>query len=229
VSGSLVVTGATLIALAAPHSFEIGNQQTLIAAIGLLALAGILLVVAPRPPMQIGREVQPSWLRLIIYLAGQIGMLAITWFARYLGADNVQWFVFAPGSYLLLVGVFLPADRRVPYARRIGQVASLSGSLVLLAPTLYQSLHEPTLSTQVFYIGAILVEALVVTGLGVGTRSRSLVLLGIAFVVLDAVNASILAINKGVPIALVVGVMALLLISLATWLSLRNRRESPQS
>jgi hypothetical protein len=229
VSGTLVATGATLIALAAPHSFEVGNQQTLIAAIGLLSMAGMLLVVAPRPPMQMGHEVQPSWLRLIVYVAGQIATLAITWFARYLGADNVQAVVLAPGSYLLLVGVFLPADRRVPYARRIGQFASLSGSLVLLLPTLYQSFHEPSLNTQVFYIGAILAEALVITGLGVGTHSRSLVLLGIAFVVLDAINASILAINKGVPIALVVGVMALLLISLATWLSLRTRRESPQS
>ena len=133
-----------------------------------------------------------------------------------------------PGSYLLVVGVFLPADQRVPYSRRIGQFASLSGSLVLLLPTLFQSFNEPGLNDQFVYASVVIVEALLITGLGVGSHSRSLTLVGIGFVILGAINVSVLAIRSGVSVALVIGGLALLLIGLTTWLSLRSRRESIQ-
>jgi hypothetical protein len=227
--GLLVVTGAALIGIFAPGAFDIHNPQTLTAALSLLALAGMLWTVTPRLWEQVGTLAQRSWFRLVLYLAGELVALAITWTARFSGADNIQWFVLAPGTYQLLIGVFLPADQHVPYARRVGQFASLSGSLLLLLPTLYQSFTEPTLAAEVFYGSAVFVEALIIIGLGVGTHLRSLVLVGSAFILIDALSVVGLALRSGVPIALVVGVLALLLIGLATWLSLRTRREGSQT
>jgi LPXTG-motif cell wall-anchored protein len=69
------------------------------------------------------------------------------------------------------------------------------------------------------------VEALVIAGVGVGTRSRLLVLAGSSFVGLAALRGAVLAVDSGVPVALVIGLIALALIGGATWLSLRRRSE----
>ena len=228
IGGLFVVAGAALVSIFAPNAFDSYQPPTLTVAAALLGLAGVLILVTPRPPVQVDGPPQPSWFRLTLYLAGGLAAFACTWVARWLGADNVQAFVLVPGSYLLVVGVFLPADQRVPYARRIGQFASLSGSLVLLLPTLFQSFNEPGLNDQFVYASVVIVEALLITGLGVGSHSRSLTLVGIGFVILGAINVSVLAIRSGVSVALVIGALALLLIGLTTWLSLRSRRESIQ-
>jgi hypothetical protein len=225
ISGFLVVAGASLAGIFAPGAFEVYNPQTLTAALSLLALAGLLLVVVPRAPVQPGTLAQRSWSRLALYVAGELAALSITWIARWLGADNVQAFVLAPGSYMLLVGAFLPADQRVPHARRIGQFTTLAAALVLLLPTLYQTFTEPSLTAEFIYGSVVLLEALVIVGLGVGTHSRVLVLVGSAFIGVDTLGGAALAVQKGVPIGLVIGVLAFLLIGLATWLSLRLRRD----
>ncbi len=67
-----------------------------------------------------------------------------------------------------------------------------------------------------------------IVGLGVGIHSRLLVLVGSAFIGVDTLGGAALAVQKGVPIGLVIGVLALVLIGLATWLSLRIRREESQ-
>jgi hypothetical protein len=216
VFGFLVVAGAAVASVFSPGGFRIQNPQTLTVAVALLALAGMLALLAQRPRFH-----------LAIYVAGELVALAITWVARWAGADNVQAFVLAPGSYQLLVGAFLPADRRVPNARSIGQFASLTGSLLLLLPTLYQTFTEPSLTAEFIYGSVVLIESLIIIALGVGIRSRLLVLVGSAFIGVDTLSGVALALQKGAPIALVVGIVALLLIGLATWLSLRTRRDAP--
>ncbi|HEU5369553.1 MAG TPA: hypothetical protein VFU69_13860, partial [Ktedonobacterales bacterium] len=230
IGGFLVGAGASLAGIFAPGAFDIHNPQTLTAAISLLALAGLLIIIVPRVWVRSGTGAlaQRSWFRLALYLAGELVALAITWMARWLGADNVQWFVLAPGSYMLLVGAFLPADQRVPHARRIGQFTSLAASLLLMLPTLYQTFTEPSLTAEFVYGSVVLLEALVIVGLGVGIHSRLLVLVGSAFIGVDTLGGAALAVQKGVPIGLVIGVLALVLIGLATWLSLRIRREESQ-
>src|SRR5579885_1887601 len=220
--GLLMTTGAALAALSAPNGFKIQDPETLTSALTLLALAGMLALLAWRARSQLALLAQRPWFHLALYLAGELAALAITWGARWLGADNPQAFVLAPGSYQLLVGAFLPADRQVPHARHIGQFASLAGALLLLLPTLYQTFTEPGLTAQLIYGFIVLAESLLIIGLGVGTRLRLLILVGSAFVGVDALSSASLAIRSGVNIALVVFILALLLIVTATWLSLRR-------
>ncbi|HST89145.1 MAG TPA: hypothetical protein VLJ14_12275, partial [Ktedonobacterales bacterium] len=148
---------------------------------------------------------------------------AITWQVRWLGADNLQAFILAPGSYQLVVGALAPSDARLGHPVRAGQVFSLLGALILLLPTLGQSFSaDPTW----VYALALAAEALLIAGAGVGTRSRLLVLTGSLFVGAAALRGAVLAVDSGVPIALVIAALALLLMGGATWLSLRSRREA---
>ena len=68
----------------------------------------------------------------------------------------------------------------------------------------------------------VLAESLIIIGLGVGTHLRMLILVGSAFVGVDALSSASLAVRSGVNIALVVFILALLLIVTATLLSLRR-------
>ena len=194
-----------------PDAFSHGAAETQAIVAALLALGGLLALLG------LARDVRPA-----LYIAGEMAALAITWEARWLGADNIQAFVLAPGSYQVLIGALLPADRRVPFALRLGQAASVLGALILLVPTLYQSFQP---DRDWLYALALAVEALVVTGVGVGTRSRTLVLAGSSFVGLAALRGAVLAVNSGVPVAVVIAIIAIALIGGATWLSLRRRSE----
>lgn len=217
-AGYLLAGGTALVATLLPGGFSPQEGQTLAAAVALLSLAGMLALAARSP--------RSHW---ALYGSGFLGALAITWGWRWLGAENPQAFILAPGSYLLLVGAFLPADRRVPAARPVGQATSLVGALALLLPTLYQSFTEPDLNFQLLYGLLVLGEALVIIVLGVGTRSRILTLTGSAFVGIDTLSGVGLALRSGVSPAIIFAVLAVLLIGAATWLSLRRPRHgSPQ-
>jgi hypothetical protein len=211
VGGLIVAVGTTLLPLSAPGVFGVQQPQTLATSVALLALAGMLALLARRPQFHV------LW-----YLCGLLASIAVTWLIRWLGAENVQAFVVAPGSYLLIVGTFLPGDARVPYPLRLGQAATLSGSLLLLLPTLYQTYSPvPNITYQVVLFG----EALVIMVLGIGTRWRYLILTGSAFVGVAALSAVNLALQKGVSLGVVFGVAALVLILAATGLSIwRSRR-----
>lgn len=205
--GALLVAGGAVVgALGAPDMFTPRTTQTQIVVVALVSLAVMMAVL--------GRE----WnLRLALYGAGELVSLAISWEARWLGADNIQAFILAPGSYQLLLGAMLPSGKRA------SQAASLLGALLLLVPTLVQSFQaEPGWA----YALATALEALVILGVGLGTRSRTLVLVSTGFVVLAAIRAAILAVQSGLPIPAVIGVLAILLMGAATWLSLRGRREA---
>ena len=222
VGGLLITADAALGAVFAPNGFKIQDPETLAAALALLSLAGMLALLSWRARSQLALLAQRPWFHLVLYLAGELAALAITWGARWFGADNPQAFVLAPGSYQLLVGAFLPADQQVPHARRIGQLASLAGALLLLLPTLYQTFTETGLTAQLVYGFVVLAESLMIIGLGVGTHLRLLILVGSAFVGIDALSSASLAVRSGVNIALVVFILALVLIITATWLSLRR-------
>lgn len=211
-SGLLVSAGAAIVALFSPESFSPHTASTEIVVVTLLSLAGLL-----------GLQGRESRRRLGWYLAGELVALACTWQARWLGADNTQAFVLAPASYQLLIGALVASDERLGRPIRAGQVLSLIGSLLLLLPTLSQSFQ---VDPNWLYALLLAVEALVIVGVGVGTRSRLLVLTGSVFIGAAALRGAALAVNSGVPIALVIGAVALLLIGGATWLSLRARSEA---
>jgi hypothetical protein len=209
-AGLLVSAGTVLLALNAAGAFTIAHLQTLAISVALILLAAMLVLLARMPRFHV-----------VWYLCGLLAAVAVTWLLRWLGAENVQAFVVAPGSYLLIVGTFLPESRRVPESLTLGKLATLAGALLLLVPTLYQSYNpEPNF----LYELVLIFESLVIVGLGVGTRWRYLTLTGSAFVGVAALSGVNLALQKGVPIAAVVGGLALVLIVAATWLSLRRRR-----
>lgn len=211
-SGLLVSAGAVVVAVFSPESFSPHSAATETVVVTLLSLAGLLGLL--------GRE---SRRRLAWYVAGEFVALAVTWQARWLGADNTQAFVLAPASYQLLIGALVASDERLGRPVRAGQVLSLVGSLLLLLPTLSQSFQ---VDPNWLYALLLALEALIIVGVGVGTRSRLLVLTGSVFIGAAALRGAALAVDSGVPIALVIGAIALVLMGGATWLSLRARREA---
>ena len=238
--GYLLAAGTTLVAVFAPDSFSKGSSSTLAAVFTLLSLAGMLLLLSGNDsPLQTARQRLNSLADMLIvsrnpryavvrYIAGFFAALAITWFVRWLGADNTQAFIAAPGSYLLLVGAFLPADRRVLHAQRIGKFISLVGALLLMLPTLYQSFTEPDPQFQLTYVLVLLFESVIIIGLGVGLHARTMIYVGSAFVGVDVLSGVGLALRSGVSPAIVLALLAAVLIGAATWLSLRTRHDTSQ-
>jgi hypothetical protein len=210
--GLAVATGTPLGAALAANGLSPHSSAAQAGALALFSLAGLLVV---HERITAGRV----WL----YVAGGFAALALSWEARWLGADNVQAFVLAPGSYLIVAGSLMPADDRLGQLRRLGRQLTLAGMLVLLLPTVVQSFVGDST-----WIYALLLagEALALAGYGVGSRSRLLVLTGSLFVGVAALRGAALAVDSGVPVALVIALLALLLMGLATWLSLRARRDA---
>lgn len=218
VAGLTVAGGAALVSLGSPGSFAIGGRGTITAA-GLLISLALMLVVR-------GRDAEPiipgaASGRILWYVAGEFVAIAAVYGVRWLGADNIQAFVIAPGSYQLIIGALLPVDVEVHQPEGLGRVASVTGALLLLLPTLAQSF---TADPNWVYALVLATEAVVIVGVGLGTRNRVLVLAGSSFVGLAALRGAILAFQSGA-IALVIGALAALLMGFATWLSLRSRRE----
>lgn len=214
--GGLAVGAAVVVAaLFAPNALAAHAPGSQSLALALVSLAGL------------------CWLRALLhrqhwarYVAGGLLALAVSAEARWAGAANVQAFVLAPGSYLVVAGALLSADVRLGRQLRLGRALSLAGAIVLLAPTLAQSFAEdPTWA----YALVLALEALLLAGAGVGMRSRTLVLTSSVFVAVAALRGAALAVTSGVPIALVIALLALLLMGGATWLSLRMRHDAGQS
>jgi hypothetical protein len=206
ISAGAVVGGAL-----APGAFATHAEMTQVVAIALLSLTGLLIF----------EGVRAEW-RAALYLAGEIAALFVTWELRWLGAHNLQAWIIAPGSAQIIIGAMLPADRRLRAPKWLGQAFSVAGALILTLPTLAQSVTEPA-PWQWIYALTLAVESLTLTLLAVGLRNRLLALTGSAFVGVAAIRGAIIALNQNLPAPLVIGVFALALMGLATWLSLRAR------
>lgn len=213
-AGLVVGSGVVLVALLIVQTYTPGEP---LAEVEVIALASLALLFA------LSARVIP--VHALWYVGGGLLAVAVSWQVRWLGADNIQAFVLAPGSYLLIIGALLPADHRLSNPVRLGQLASLSGALLLLLPTLTQSFTTPQTENWV-YAAVLALEALAIAAIGVGTHSRALLLLGTGFFGLAAIRGALLAFSSGVPVALIIAALALLLMGGATWLSLRVRREA---
>lgn len=209
-AGIMLGTGTALAALLVADAFAPRRAPTEAVVIALLALASQLALQSRQPH-----------LRLAFYAAALLAALAISWQARWLGASNTQAYVLAPGSVLIVAGALAPSDARLPRATELGRLFSLAGAALLLLPTLGQSFAT---DPNWLYALILAVEALALVIVGVGTRSRLLVLAGSLFVGAAALRGAALAVDSGVPIPLVIGGLALLLMGGATWLSLRVRQ-----
>ena len=76
------------------------------------------------------------------------------------------------------------------------------------------------------YASVLALEALAIAAVGVGTHTRALILLGTGFFGLAAIRGALLAFSSGVPVALIIAALALVLMGSATWLSLRVRQDA---
>jgi hypothetical protein len=214
-AGYILALGTVLVAITTLNSFSPRTPGTQVVAIALLATGGLFAASGWLDGWRIG------W-----YLAGEAAALAVTWQARYLGADNLQAYILAPGSYQLVIGALLPGDKRLGSPVWLGRWASLTGALLLLVPTLYQALSS---GEELLYGSIMAVEAVLVVLLGVGTRSRTLVMVGLGFVAFAAIRGAMLAVSEGTPVWVVIAALAVVLMGAATWLSLRGRGNAPPS
>ncbi len=211
--GGLLVGAATALASMFVWDGFVQHAPTTFAAAGALASLAALLALHAAVTRR----------RSVLYLGGGAVALAVTWLTRALGAENVQAFILAPGSYLLLAGALLPVDERAGSLKRAAPLCSMLGVGVLLLPTLGQSFAS---EADAIYALVLALEALVIVGIGVGTQTRLLVLAGSAFVGAAALRGAIVAVTSGIPVPLVIGGLAALLLGGATALSLRVRHES---
>jgi len=188
-----------------------------LAAVAFFSLAGMLALLTRRHRFHI------AW-----YLAGECLALACFCFLFGLGITSVQLLLLAPGTAQLVIGALLPGDWRLRNPVRLGQAASLVGALLLIAPALVQILQvgghpgPDQLFVEVVSEVISVVEAILITFLGVVIGSRFLRFLGYTLVGVTSLIAIFLTyLATSLPFAL--GALALLLIGLATWLSIHLR------
>lgn len=210
-SAGLILIAVLLISVVSPMNFTRLSPQTQVCALALLCLT---LMVALYGHL---KNIPILW-----YAASIVASLAIMWEARWLGTTNLLGLVLAPSACLLVIGTLLPTDTRVQMPTVFARLASALGSLLLFSATLILSLTANAHSTEWTYIVISVIEALVIVCVGVGTRVRTLVLLGSSFVIVAAVQSVIVALDLNVPVSVYVAVFAVALLSCASWLSIRS-------
>jgi hypothetical protein len=156
------------------------------------------------------------------YVAAITASVGSYWVARYLGADNPQWYVATPGLALVAGGLMLQVDQRFKTLQ--SSTANLMialGAGVLLGTTAVQTL-DATLSVSL-YIGVLLVESIAALLVGIATRSRVLVLAGGAGAALASLRALVILIQE-VPLFIVFGLVAIVLLGGAAALAVLRAR-----
>jgi hypothetical protein len=222
-------------------------------AVWFLLLFGLLGIVAAVVERQAWITILPAYCALVAViatsdqLAGYALTLAVLAIAIALQAWRGRWWnIWLLGIGLLAamieVGRFGDTDPGV-YALKLGFLAitALAGyalvvltrdypetviaaTLLIFLPMVTQSV---TSSTPWLFTVILAAEAVVLTGVGVGLRSRLHVFCGSAFVGLAALRVAVLAYSSGVPIAVVIAGMAVVLLAVATWLSVQSRTLEP--
>jgi hypothetical protein len=158
------------------------------------------------------------------YVAVITASVGSYWIARYLGANNPQWYVAAPGLALVACGLMLQVDRRfkTPQSSTANALIAL-GAGGLLGTTAVQTL-DATLSVSL-YTGILLVESIAAVLVGIATRSRVLVLAGAAGAALASLRALVILIEE-VPLFIVFGLVAIVLLGGAAALAVLRARFS---
>lgn len=206
-----------IVALTAASSFTIpdfwqqANEGSVTALVALIVTAALLLVDGRR----YGRP-------LLDYAAAAVASLGGIWIARYVGADNLQAEVALPGIVLVTLGLIAPQDRRRPATLALCRAAIVAGALGLMGACAYQSVTEDAAAT---YTTLWVVEAVVAMLVGIGARSRTLVLVGGAGLAFGALRALFL-ILQSVQVYVVFGIIALLLLIAAGVLAATRDRLS---
>ena len=208
----LALMGLTALAgFAVPNFSTTGNPAAFAALAAIWALALMFAV-----------DARISATPAFDYAALITASLGSYWIARYLGADNVQWYVIAPGLALVAGGIMLHADRRfkTPLPSLANALIGI-GSAGLLGTTTFQTLDATTSAS--LYTGLLLCESVAALLVGIATRSRALVLAGAAGAALASLRALVILIQQ-VPLFIVFGLVAIVLLGGAAALAVLRAR-----
>lgn len=195
--------GLAIAALTAASSFAVpsfwnhSSLGSLAALVSLLALAGLTLIDGRR-------QSRP----LFDYAAAGIASLGCVWIARYLVIDNPQADTAFPGIVLIAAGVIAQLDSRRPASFIWCRAAIIAGALGVVGVSAVQSVTD---ASPAFYTILWVVEAVLMLLVGIGLRSRTLVVVGAAALALGALRA-LAIILESVQVYVVFGVIAILLL-----------------
>jgi hypothetical protein len=192
-----------IVGLTAASSFAIPDFWVH-ASLGSVSALVALIVMAALVLVDGRRYSRP----LLDYAAAAVASLGGFWIARYLGVDNLQADVAFPGVVLMALGLVAPHDRRRPATLTLCRAVIVAGALVLMGTSAYQSVTEGAAAS---YTTLWVVEAVVAMLVGIGARSRTLVLAGGAGLAFGALRALFL-ILQSVQVYVVFGAIALLLL-----------------
>jgi hypothetical protein len=192
-----------------PHDWGV-----LAAAAGLIGF-GVLVVVDGR------RHDRPEF----DYLGVVLMSLAGLWFALYLGAQSLEWYVILPGAFIVASGVRLPYDERVrlPQLRLIARILTGAGMLLILGTSAVLTVLEPPNAW--LYTSALVVEGVVALLGGIGFKNRVLLIGGSAGVGVSALRAIFVGLTQGwLPVWVVFFVVSIILLGLGAALALLRDR-----
>ncbi|HKV32185.1 MAG TPA: hypothetical protein VJT14_14370 [Candidatus Dormibacteraeota bacterium] len=210
-------SGLALMALTALACFTVIDFSTTGNPAAFAALAAIWALA-----LMFALDARMSATPAFDYAALITASLGSYWIARYLGADNVQWYVIAPGLALVAGGIMLHGDRR--FTTPLPSIANAwigVGSAGLLGTTAFQTLDPATSAS--LYTGLLLGESIGALLVGIATRSRALVLAGAAGAALASLRALVILIQQ-VPLFIVFGLVAILLLGGAAALAVLRAR-----
>ncbi len=199
---------AALSGFALPGDTGPGSAGALLATAGLLVLAGLLAFDGRR-----------RRLPLLDYAAVVVASLATFFVARYLDAQNPQWYVAAPGLALVACGLRLPHDARLGETGPRVQAPTAIGAALLLGTTAVQAFTD----TGWVYTAVLVVEGVTALVAGIATRSRVLVVAGAAAVGGGGLRALFVLVQQGL-LFVAFGAVALLLLALGAALAMLRDR-----
>lgn len=163
---------------------------------GSLALLILMLLLLWLAFTQVHRHMR-TW---ILYIAGLLFALMLSWELRALAGVTVDVLLLPPASYLTVIAPFLLRDRNTPKSQQIGQIVSVVGACGLLLPSLVLSnLGQGTVGvfpTRLVSTLLLLAESLSLFALGLLTRVRFFLLGGTGLIVIGAIEALIYAVTQ---------------------------------
>src|SRR5579859_726217 len=193
----------TIAGIAAASSFAVPDFWEK-SSTGSIAALGALIVTAALVFID-GRLYRRA---LLEYASPALASLGGFWIARYLGIDNLQATAVLPGAVLIAIGLIAPQDKRRPGELVLWRAAIIAGALVLMGASALQSVTEDAAGS---YTTLWVIEAVAALMIGIGARSRTLVLAGGAGLALGALRALFLILQE-VQVYVVFGVIAILLL-----------------
>jgi hypothetical protein len=194
-----------LISFGGPGFTAAGSTGALTSLVADLTLAGLVLGYG-RTEAIAGAD----------YVAALIASLGGFWIARFFDLTNAQFAVLLPGACLLVIGLVM---RRRSHIDRIWSDVSLgAGAALLLGTSWIQTYAGPGDDTSI-YTALLVVEGIVAVGAGISIKSRVLVTTGGAAISLAALRA-LFQVIQVVPLSVVFGAVALLILAVAAVLAL---------